>query len=91
MLAMKENIGISRDFADRMLRRFHGKQTSRGRAGGTKVPNPQNPNPGKASNDQISKTPLHWGLEFGAWDFEMLRRLGATNCSILSSSVTRCL
>jgi hypothetical protein len=43
MLAMKEDVGIGRDSTQRMFRRFHNEQTSRGRAGARKfqIPKPK--------------------------------------------------
>ncbi len=48
MLAMKENVALGCDFAERMFRRFHDQITSRACASGTEVPNPR-----EASNTKL--------------------------------------
>ena len=84
MLAMKENVRIGFDFADGM----HGKLTSRGRAGGTEVPNPKTQIPGKnqiIKTQKVGRTDFgYWNLEFpwvlelGAWAFRTCAALART-------------
>jgi len=72
MLAIEEDIGIGRDFARRMFRRFHSKRASRGCASGTEGPDPKPQAPNKFRNSHhqsclVLGTPLGFGL--AAWDF----------------------
>jgi hypothetical protein len=107
MLAMKEDVGIGRDFAERMFRRFHGRETSRGCAAAhAEIPNHRHQtqasvktlNPKDSKHDPANiltfgSLEFPWDLEF--WDLELraakLRRAGPSESWPKGESVTACL
>jgi hypothetical protein len=92
MLAVKENIGISRDFAERMFRGFHGKRTSRRcAAASTETPNTKFQTPGKP---QYSMPKKCGGRCFRVWRFGISLGFGTWNlgskfCAALSRRIAR--
>src|SRR5437588_145485 len=66
MLTVKENVGISGDFAESV----HPRETSRACAGSAAKSQAPNAKPQSIINLQMFK--IDWGLAFGAWDFAAL-------------------
>lgn len=87
MLAMKENVRIGCDLAERTFRRFHDKRTSRRYAQRANIQTPST-NLQRNSKPQSSRLGTR-DLEFGAWNFFGYWDFGGWRFSVALAQLVR--